>query len=179
MLKISMSDFLSSRKKISAAQDISSSFKHFQNNVKIFSEKAKKVYLNEFGNEVHINGPKVAIVQKTETLKDKVERLDRLAQAVRASRAAMMGIFEDMGVRGVDKNGNPVFDDEEDPDDFTLLDDVQQVDEFGDIVANSNIKPSADAVAPAGEPAAPTAKPAVEQAAEASDDVPSASVEGQ
>lgn len=178
MLKISISDFLSSRKKISAAQDISSSFKQFQNNIKVFSEKAKKVYLNEFGNEVHINGPKIAIVQKTETLKEKVERLDRLAQAVRASRSAMMGVFEDMGVRGIDKNGQPVFD-EEDPDDFSLLDDVQQVDEFGDIIANSNIKPSADAVAPAVEPAAPTAKPALEQAAEASDDDASAPVEGQ
>lgn len=176
-MKISMSDFLQGRAKIKAAQDVQAAFDSFKSSIAKFSKSASKVYLNEFGNEVHVNGPTVAVL-KTETLREKIERLDRLAATVRANRAAMAQVFDDMGVVGIDKNGNPVVE-EEDPTDFGLLDDVEQRDEFGDIVANSNKKPSADADAPAGEPAAPTAKPAAEQAAEASDDDAKEASEGQ
>lgn len=167
-MKVSISDFIQSRAKIKAAQDVQASFDSFKASIAKFAKNASKVYLNEFGNEVHVNGPKVAIL-KTETLRKKIERLDRLAASVRANRAAMSQVFDDMGIVGIDKDGRPVIE-EEDPTDFGLLDDVEQRDEFGDIVANSNKKPSADADAPAGEPAAPTAKPAAEQAAEVSDD---------
>ena len=167
-MKILISDFLQGRAKIKAAQDVQASFDAFKASIAKFSKNASKVYLNEFGNEVHVNGPTVAVL-KTETLREKIERLDRLAATVRANRAAMAQVYNDLGVVGIDKNGNPVVE-EEDTTDFDLLDDVEQRDEFGDIVANSNNKPSADADAPAGEPAAPTAKPAAEQAAEASDD---------
>ena len=181
-MKVSISDFIQSRAKIKAAQDVQASFDNFKASIAKFAKNASKVYLNEFGNEVHVNGPIVAVL-KTETLREKIERLDRLAATVRANRAAMMQVYNDMGVVGIDKDGNPVVE-EEDPNDFSLLDDVETKDEFGEsllddvetkdefgeVVANSNKKPSADADAPAGEPAAPTAKPAVEQAAEASDD---------
>lgn len=176
-MKISMSDFLQGRAKIKAAQDVQAAFDNFKASVVKFAKNASKVYLNEFGNEVHVNGPTVAVL-KTETLREKIERLDRLAAVVRANRAAMSQVFEDMGVVGIDKDGRPVIE-EEDPTDFGLLDDVEQRDEFGDIVANSNKKPSADADAPAGEPAASTAKPAAEQAAEASDDDAKEASEGQ
>lgn len=176
-MKVSISDFIQSRAKIKAAQDVQASFDSFKASIAKFAKNASKVYLNEFGNEVHVNGPKVAIL-KTETLRKKIERLDRLAASVRANRAAMSQVFDDMGIVGIDKDGRPVIE-EEDPTDFGLLDDVEQRDEFGDIVANSNKKPSADADAPAGEPAAPTAKPAAEQAAEVSDDDAEVASEGQ
>ena len=176
-MKISVTEFLHGRAKIKAAQDVQASFDAFKASIAKFAKNASKVYLNEFGNEVHVNGPTVAVL-KTETLREKIERLNRLAATVRANRAAMAQVYNDLGVVGIDKNGNPVVE-EEDPNNFSLLDDVEQRDEFGDIVANSNKMPSADADAPAVEPAAPTAKPAAEQAAEASvDDVKEAS-EGQ
>lgn len=167
-MKISISDFLQGRAKIKAAQDVQASFDTFKASIAKFAKNASKVYLNEFGNEVHVNGPTVAVL-KTETLREKIERLDRLAATVRANRAAMAQVYHDMGIVGVDRNGNPIVEDE-DPKDFSLLDDVEQRDDFGEVVANSNKKLSADADAPAGEPAAPTAKPAEEQAAEASGD---------
>lgn len=166
-MKVSMSDFIISRSKIKAAQDVQASFDAFKASIAKFAKNASKVYLNEFGNEVHVNGPKVAVL-KTETLREKIERLDRLAATVRANRAAMAQVYHDMGIVGVDRNGNPVIEDE-DPNDFSLLDDVETKDEFGEVVVNSNEKPATDVDAPAGEPAAPTAKPAAEQAAEASE----------
>lgn len=176
-MKVSISDFIQSRAKIKAAQDVQASFDNFKASVAKFAKSASKVYLNEFGNEIHVNGPTVAVL-KTETLREKIDRLDRLAATVRANRAAMMQVYNDMGVVGIDKDGNPVVE-EEDPNDFGLLDDVEEKDEFGEVVVNSNKKPSADADAPAGEPAAPTAKPAAEQAAEASVDDAEEASEGQ
>ena len=167
-MKISAIEFLHGRVKIKAAQDVQASFDSFKASIAKIAKNASKVYLNEFGNEVHVNGPTVAFL-KTETLREKIERLNRLAATVRANRAAMAQVYNDMGFVGIDKNGNPVVE-QEDPNDFSLLDDVEQRDEFGDVIVNSNKKPSADAGAPAGEPAAPPAKPAEEQAAEASGD---------
>lgn len=85
------------------------------------NEKPSKVYLNEFGAEVHVNGDVVASLSKGETLIEKIARFNRLEEQVAAIRFAQ-------------QNGMlPPFDDfEEDVNDFSLLDDVEIIDEFGD-----------------------------------------------
>lgn len=154
-MKIISTDFLLGRAKINAAKDVQASFDAFKASIAKLAKNASKVYLNEFGNEVHVNGPTVAIL-KTETLREKIERLDRLAATVRANRAAMAQVYSDLGVVGVDRNGNPVVE-EEDPTDFSLLDDVEIKDEFGEpiekpIVAEPKTASQSDAANDAGRP---------------------------
>ena len=82
-----------------------------------------EVFLNEFGNEVHVKGDLAASLLKGETLKERIARFDALAERVAAIRLArQVGIL-------------PSEDVEEDVNDDSLLDDVEIRDDFGDIVS--------------------------------------------
>ena len=95
---------------------------------------ARKVYLNAFGAEVHVNGDVSAALKKGETLAERIARFDRLSAQVAAIRyARAMGMLpEDEG-------------DEEDVNDFSKLDDVEIKDDFGDVIEKPSVaEPSSD-----------------------------------
>lgn len=99
-------------------------------------EKPTESYLNEFGNEVHVNCDVAASLTKGETLQERIARFDKLAERVAAIRyARAMGMLPDV-------DDGP----DEDPNDFDKLDDVEEIDAFGDLVE----KPSVTEPAPAG-----------------------------
>lgn len=96
-------------------------FKRLQERAK--SKKSDvKIYLDEYGNEVHVKGPIVDRVRKVETLQERIARYDRLAASVRASRASMSYL---MGEMFTDE-------DDEDPYDDSSMSDVVMKDDFGD-----------------------------------------------
>ena len=72
--------------------------------------KPTKVYLNIYGNEVHVNGDVSASLSKGETLQEKIARFDRLSAQVSAIRLARQ-----MGVLSLED------DDEEDIDVFSTI----------------------------------------------------------
>lgn len=97
-------------------------------------EKPTESYLNEFGNEVHVNGDVSASLTKGETLQERIARFDKLADQVAAIRyARAMGMLPD--------DDGP----DEDVNDFSKLDDVEIRDDFGDIVPNQSSAEPADA----------------------------------
>lgn len=103
-------------------------------------ETHSEVYLNEFGNEVHVKGDMVASLVKGETLKERIARFDKLAERVAAVRMARaLGIL-------------PSEDIEEDVNDDTLLDDVEIRDDFGDIVEKPTVAEPEKSVAKATVP---------------------------
>lgn len=82
-----------------------------------------EVFLNEFGNEVHVNGDMAASMLKGETLKERIARFDKLAATVAALRLARFAEDPDH------------FDEfDEDVNDDSLLDDIEIRDDFGDKV---------------------------------------------
>lgn len=81
----------------------------------------KKVYINVYGAEVHVNGPVAVGVARPETLKEKIARFNRLAANVKAHRQLMMGLYQDM-----------VSDDETDEEAEKAMEEVVSVDDFGD-----------------------------------------------
>lgn len=88
-----------------------------------------EVYLNEFGNEVHVNGPVAESLMKEETLQERIARFDRLADTVAAIRMARsMGLIE-----------GETDEFEEDVNDDSLLDDIEIRDDFGDIVEKVSV----------------------------------------
>lgn len=127
---------------------------------KLLQERAKarvstvKIYLDEYGNEVHVKGPIVDRVRKVETLQERIQRYDRLAAAVRASRASMMHAMGEMFTDDPD----------EDPEDDSLLDDTPSRDEFGDLTPN--FKRQEIGAQDGEEPAAPTSQAGVQPTAE-------------
>lgn len=99
-----------------------------------------EVYLNEFGNEIHVNGDMAASLLKGETLKERIARFDALAERVAAVRLArQMGIL-------------PSEDVEEDINDDSLLDDVEIKDDFGDVIEKPTIAEKKESVASATVP---------------------------
>ena len=113
-----------------------------------------KVYLDEYGNEVHVKGPIVDRLRKVESLEERIKRYDRLAAAVRASRASMMHVMGEMFTEDPD----------EDPEDDSLLDDTPIRDEFGDLTPNP--KRQEIGAQDGEEPAAPTSQAGVQPTAE-------------
>lgn len=91
-------------------------------------EKPKKVYISVYGGEVHVNGPVVVQVEKPETLAEKIARFERLAETVRANRSLMSQLAHDI-----------ISDDEEDINDDSLLDDVEDLDAFGEPVQKVSV----------------------------------------
>lgn len=130
-MEITKEIFLESRRKVDGIT--SAKVTAFDNVRKAKSEEQpKKVFLDVYGREIHVNGPLVASTSKPESLREKIERFDRLAERVRMSRAIMMDTLDEFD--GPD----------EDPDDDTLLDDTPELDPFGDpIVAEPTpVKPA-------------------------------------
>lgn len=124
----------------------------------------RKVYLNDVGSEVHVQGENIARVSKTESLAEKIARFDRLAAYVRQSRAAQMLLSSDF------EDGDGYTDEELNDDSFA--DEQDPFDEFGEpieqLVQKTVVKPQ-DAAASAGKPTAPQkAESASEQEADAS-----------
>lgn len=98
---------------------------------KTFSNKeksAKKVFIDVYGAEVHVNGPLVASVNKPETLRQKIARFDRLAENVRLNRALLNELAQ-----------SGLFDDEIETDEESdkEIESVVDVDEFGDVHVKS------------------------------------------
>lgn len=130
----------------------------FDRMTKLVSDKKKdrvKVYLDEMGNEVHVKGPLVDRVRKTESLAERIARYDRLYIAVRANRQAMQSmLFEES---------------EEGDDDYSSMEDVETRDDFGEIVNTPQKEPEIG-VQEGGQPAAPQSqagdKPTVEPVSE-------------
>lgn len=112
-----------------------------------------KMYFDEFGREVHVNGPLIDRVKKVETLQEKIARFDRLAAQVRNSRQNMHLAFGDM-----------MTDEEEDLEDDSLLDDTPIRDEFGDDI--TPVKRPETGVQAGEEPAAATSQSGVQPTAE-------------
>lgn len=127
----------------------------------IRAKNAVNIYLDEYGNEVHVQGPLINRVRKVETLQERIARFDRLAAAVNASRQAMAFVANEIGVIGVDKHGQPIFADGviEDPADFDKLTDVPEIDAFGEVI-------------PVAKPAQPEETPADNGGAGISGDEP-------
>lgn len=135
-MKIFDKDFIAGRAKAMSAAVVEKKLAEYKKAAELRKKNASKIYLDEYGNEVHINGPVVETVHKVETLQERIARYDRLAAAVRASRQAMNFVANEMGVIGVDKHGQPIFgkDVVEDPEDFEKLSDVEEIDDFGDVI---------------------------------------------
>lgn len=111
-----------------------------QKELKKRSEALYDVFLNEFGNEVHLKGDMAASLIKGETLKERIARFDRLSEHVAAVRMARaLGVL-------------PSEDIEEDVNDDTLLDDVEIRDDFGDIVEKPTVAGPEKSVAEATVP---------------------------
>lgn len=85
------------------------------------SDTPSKVYINVYGAEVHVNGPVVAFVKKTETLAEKVARFERLAANVKAQRQLMYSLAKDM-----------LEEDETEEEAEKAMEEVESVDEFGE-----------------------------------------------
>lgn len=119
-------------------------------------EKKIKIYLDEYGNEVHVKGPLVDRVRKTESLAERIARYDRLSAAVAASRASMVHALGDMFTDEPD----------EDPNDDTLMDNVEIRDDFGEVINPTPVKEPEIGVQEGEKPAATTSqageKPTVE-----------------
>lgn len=81
----------------------------------------KKVYINVYGAEVHVNGPVVSFLKKPETLAEKVVRFERLAAAVKAQRKLMYSLAKDV-----------LEEDETDEEADKAMEEVESVDDFGD-----------------------------------------------
>lgn len=125
----------------------------------VSDEEHDKAYLNDLGSEVHVNGPKVANLDKPESLREKIARFDALAARVRESRAIMSSLAGQL---------------ESDDDDEDLLDieDGDDFDEFGEIIEKPNLSTSPDdGDVSADKPAAPQqAGPASEPEKEPSEE---------
>lgn len=91
-------------------------------------KRAKKVFINVYGAEVHVNGPIIASVNKPETLRQKIARFDRLAENVRANRALLNELAQ-----------SGLFDDETETDEESdkEIESVVDVDDFGDVQVKS------------------------------------------
>ena len=123
-------------------------------------EKKIKIYLDEYGNEVHVKGPLVDRVRKTESLAERIARYDRLSAAVAASRASMVHALGDMFTNEPD----------EDPNDDSLMDNVEIRDDFGEVINPTPVKKPEIGVQEGEKPAASTIqageKPTVEPVSE-------------
>lgn len=115
-------------------------------------EKKIKIYLDEYGNEVHVKGPIVDRVRKSETLAERIARYDRLSAAVAASRASMAHVFGDMFTDEPD----------EDPNDDSLMDNVEIRDDFGEVISPTPVEKPEIGVQEGEQTAAPQSQ-AVEE----------------
>lgn len=99
----------------------------------IDTKNATNVYINVYGEEVHVNGPIVQPVAKFETLAEKIARFDRLAANVAANRALLLELSQ-----------SGVFDDSEETpeEEDKAMEEVESVDDFGDVVVKSQPKMS-------------------------------------
>lgn len=157
-MKVDVSLFEFGRRKVAGFGSISS-----MTLVDTVSEQEPdSVYLNEYGSEVHVNGPNVVPVGKPESLREKIARFDALAARVRESRAIMAGLASELEPD----------DDDEDLLDDSFVDDGDDYDSFGDIVERPNLSTSAsDGEGPAVKPAGPQQPgPASEPVTEPSDE---------
>lgn len=121
-MKLNKKDFIFARARNIGMELAEAEFARIKTKVDNAAKAKVRIYLDEFGNEVHVRGPLIDRVRKIESLPERIARYDRLAASVRASRAAMMHA---MGEMFTDEA-------EEDPNDDTLLDNVPERDVFGD-----------------------------------------------
>lgn len=122
-MEITKEIFLASRRKVDGIAAAAVSFPEplAEDSEVDVSDIPSKMYLDEFGREIHVRGPLVAQVGKPESLREKIARFDRLAEQVARSRAIMMSTVDEFGP-----------DVDEDPDDDSFLDDIDETDPFGD-----------------------------------------------
>lgn len=136
-MEITKEIFYASRRKvegIKVAQDSFKVSKSFDTKIDKSSNIPSKMYLDEYGREIHVRGPLVASTQKPESLREKIARFDRLAEQVRRNRALMFGLLQD------------IEEDDEDVCDDKLLDDVVELDPFGEPIVAEHL-PSTKAAA--------------------------------
>lgn len=118
-----------------------------------------KVYINVYGNEVHVKGPSVVTLAKPESLAEKIARFERLAEQVRINRSLLQGLVQEIV-------------DDEDPNDDDNLDDVKDYDDFGEVIEKDYVVKTQKTlplnegnVESAGEKAAATQKPSAAEIA--------------
>ncbi len=139
-MKISKESFILARARNIGHDLANAEFERLSKSLSKSRNEKAKIYLDEYGNEVHVRGPLVDRIRKTETLAERIARYDRLAAAVSASRASMQFALGEMFTN----------DPEEDPNDDSLLDNTEVRDEFGEVIS-----PAAEPKMPAGKPAEP------------------------
>lgn len=130
--------------------------------VSIDVKDAKKVYINVYGEEVHVNGPVAAALDKPETLAEKIARFERLAANVQAHRQLMASLVQE------------IVEDEEDPMADKEMEEIESEDEFGDPIIladepfrDKNVEPKQDNVEAEGGQAAANKKATAAVIAEA------------
>ncbi len=159
-MKIGIEIFAKSHKKTSGFDVVKSSLEKLakaqEDQVK--KEKPHKVYLNVCGSEVYVNAAPVATLGKIESLKEKAARFDALARRVRENRALQFGFINQ-------------FEEDDGEEDDGSIDDVPDIDMFGEEIQRPANDPVPDVVVPAEKPAAgDAARPAVEPEPKASDE---------
>ncbi len=97
------------------------------------NKEPRRVYLNALGNEIHVQGPLVANLQKPESIREKIARFDRLAFAVRTNRAIMQSVKDEVG------DLEPI--DEKDQLDDSFVGEGEDLDSFGEPVVAEPAKP--------------------------------------
>lgn len=130
-MQLNRDDFIKSHAKAGGSKKAEKLYKQLQAKIKLLPECPLKMYLSATGNEVHVNGPVAQSTRKPESLREKIARFDRLAQAVASSRAAQFGLSKEL-----------TDDDDIDAEDDNFADIVER-DEFGDVVAKPSVQPKA------------------------------------
>lgn len=121
-MKLNKKDFIFARARNIGIELAEAEFARIKTKADEAAKNKVRIYLDEYGNEVHVRGPLVDRVRKIESLSERIARYDRLAASVRASRAAMMHAMGEMFTDEAD----------EDPNDDSLLDNVPEKDDFGE-----------------------------------------------
>lgn len=115
-MKISLNDFIQSHIKQASVTKLSELA-----TARPQEDSPQRAYLSPTGGEIHVNGPTVQYIKKSESLAEKIARFDALSERVHADQRLMFGVVSDL------------VSEDDDPDDYDFAD-GNDVDEFGDVI---------------------------------------------